>query len=236
MIFLATISTVGVFFWVSELNSLTYTTASLIVTPIQQINDVIGTNKVNTIKDTTASLIVEPIQQANDAIGAKVIVANQINTIDAPLPEHLNAGISLKIPKINVDAKIYSMGVTKDGAMESPSDSQDVGWFSFGPRPGENGSAVLAGHYGRWKNRDVSIFDNLHTLKPGDKLYVEDKDGVTITFIVRQLKTYDKDGDTSEVFAFDDGAPHLNIIACAGVYDENLKTYSNRLVVFTDKQ
>ena len=142
----------------------------------------------------------------------------------------------LKIPVINVDAKIDSMGVTKDGAMESPSGAQDVGWFAFGPRPGENGSAVLAGHYGRWKNGDVSVFDNLHTLQPGDKLYVQDKDGVTITFIVRQLRTYDKNDDTSQVFISDDGVSHLNIIACAGVYDETLKTYSSRLVVFADKQ
>ncbi len=142
----------------------------------------------------------------------------------------------LKIPEINVDAKIDSLGVTKDGAMESPSNSQDVGWFAFGPRPGENGSAVLAGHYGRWKNGDVSVFDNLHTLKAGDKLYIQNEHGVIITFVVRQLRVYDKNDDTSQVFASNDNASHLNIIACAGVYDEALKTYSNRLVVFADKE
>ncbi|MDP3882437.1 MAG: class F sortase [Candidatus Staskawiczbacteria bacterium] len=151
--------------------------------------------------------------------------------------EQASLGISrLKIPTINVDALIEPMGVTQDGAMEAPSSAQYVGWYAFGPRPGENGSAVLAGHYGRWKSGDVSVFDNLHTLKPGDKLYVQDKDGITITFIVRQLRTYDKNDDTSEIFISDDGVSHLNIITCAGVYNETLKTYSDRLVVFTDKQ
>jgi LPXTG-site transpeptidase (sortase) family protein len=142
----------------------------------------------------------------------------------------------LKIPTINVNASIEPMGVTKDGAMEAPSDAEDVGWYAFGPRPGDNGSAVIDGHYGHWKNGDVSVFDDLNKLIPGDKIYVEDKNGVTAAFVVRELRTYDSNADALDVFNSNDGKPHLNIIACAGTWNKNLKTYSNRLVVFTDKE
>ena len=211
MIFLAAISVAAVFFWAFEVNSLKYTSASL----------------------STA-----PIQNENNITSNKITIVNEINTNAVPLLEHVNVEtfMRLKIPKINIDTKIDSMGVAKNGAMESPSGSQDVGWFAFGPRPGDDGSAVITGHYGRWKNGDTSVFDNLHTLTPGDKIYIQDENGVTISFVVRELRTYDKNDDASEVFTSNNGTSHLNIIACAGVYDENLKTYSNRLVVFTDKE
>lgn len=36
--------------------------------------------------------------------------------------------------------------------MDTPKSPFDVGWFRLGKRPGENGSAVVSGHYGKWKN------------------------------------------------------------------------------------
>jgi LPXTG-site transpeptidase (sortase) family protein len=161
-----------------------------------------------------------------------------VNFIQSILfPEQASLGISyLKIPTINVDALIESMGVTSDGAMEAPSGAQDVGWYAFGPLPGDKGTAVIDGHYGHWKNGDKSVFNDLNKLIPGDKIYVEDENGVINTFVVRELRTYNPEADASNVFASNDGKSHLNIIACAGIWNEAQKTYSNRLVVFTDKE
>jgi LPXTG-site transpeptidase (sortase) family protein len=140
----------------------------------------------------------------------------------------------LKIPSINVDASIENVGLTSLGEMGVPKDPSRVSWFDLGPHPGENGSAVIAGHYG-WKDNVPAVFDNLYKLKKGDKLYIEDKNGATSTFVVQGIKRYDPKADASEIFNLDDKKSHLNLITCEGTWNKATQSYSSRLVVFTDK-
>lgn len=141
----------------------------------------------------------------------------------------------LKIPKINVDALVKYVGITSDGTMDVPKDPADVAWFDLGPRPGEIGSAVIAGHEG-WKNGIQAAFDNLYKLQKGDKVYIEDGKGTTTIFIVRDFRTYNQKEDASSVFSSSDGKAHLNLITCEGIWDKIKKSYSDRLVVFADKE
>jgi LPXTG-site transpeptidase (sortase) family protein len=119
--------------------------------------------------------------------------------------------------------------------MDIAKDPDKVAWYEFGPRPGENGSAVIAGHYG-WIGDKGSIFNDLHALKKGDELSVTDLKGNNIVFVVRESRKYDPEADATTVFKFNDGKAHLNLITCEGVWIEAQKTYSDRLVVFTDKK
>ena len=139
--------------------------------------------------------------------------------------------VRLKIPSINVDAAIEYVGVTPKGAMATPSNITSVGWFDLGPRPGENGNAVIAGHFDG-ENGEAGVFANLDKLKTGDKLYVEDSKGTSTTFIVRGSRAYNP-GYANDVFSGTSSA-HLNLITCNGVWDETKKSFSKRLVVFTD--
>ncbi len=141
----------------------------------------------------------------------------------------------LKIPSINVDAPVEYVGLTQDGAMDVPKDTVNVGWFNLGLRPGENGSAVIAGHFGTINNIP-HVFDNLHKLHKDDKIYIEDEKGRDIIFVVREIQRYGKDEDSSSIFSSSDGKAHLNLITCAGVWNKAEKTFSERLVVFTDKE
>src|SRR5688500_7982550 len=50
--------------------------------------------------------------------------------------------VRLMIPKLDVDAAIKYMGVTKTGDMAVPDNIADVGWYKHGPHPGNKGSAV----------------------------------------------------------------------------------------------
>ncbi len=118
--------------------------------------------------------------------------------------------------------------------MDTPKGPADVGWFYFGPRPGEKGSAVIAGHEG-WKNGIPAVFDNLYKLRTGDKIYVKDAKGTTTTFVVRGSRTYGEHDDASGAFYSNDGKAHLNLITCEGIWNKATKSYSNRLVVFSDK-
>ncbi len=148
---------------------------------------------------------------------------------------HPGLPLRLKIPKINLETKIEYVGLTANGEMATPEDIADVGWYQLGTRPGEEGSAVIAGHYG-WEDGKASSFDELFTLDPGDKLYVEDDTGVITTFIVRENKRFNPEDSAVTVFTSNDGGAHLNLITCEGDWNRNAKSYSKRLVVFTDKE
>jgi LPXTG-site transpeptidase (sortase) family protein len=143
--------------------------------------------------------------------------------------------VHLKIPGITVDTTIEYIGVTPEGDMGAPKGPTGVAWFNLGPRPGELGSAVISGHYG-WKNGIAAVFDNLHKLQKGDKLYIEDEKGTITTFVVRELRRYGENENASDVFNSNDGKAHLNLVTCEGVWNKSSKSYSKRLVVFTDKE
>ena len=139
--------------------------------------------------------------------------------------------IRLSIPAINVDARIQDVGVALKGEMEVPNNVVDVGWFKIGSRPGEVGSAVIAGHIDG-ESGEVGVFANLYKLKEGDRLYIEDDKGTSIAFVVREKRIFDP-GYADEVFSRNDSA-HLNLITCDGLWDGVKKSYSKRLVVFSD--
>jgi len=116
-----------------------------------------------------------------------------------------------------------------------PKGPASAGWYVLGPRPGEKGNAVIDGHFG-YKNNIPAVFDNLHILQKGDNLYVEDEKGKTVTFVVRELRTYGQNEDASSVFVPSDTKAHLNLITCQGIWNSAQRSYSNRLVVFADEE
>jgi len=142
----------------------------------------------------------------------------------------------LKIPSIAVDAAILSVGLAPDGSMDTPKQAAEVAWFNLGEKPGDLGSAVITGHYGSWKNGDSSVFDNLHKLKKDDRIYIEDDKGAVVSFVVRESRSYDPTADATDVFSSDDERSHLNLITCEGIWSEDVKSFSKRLVVFADKE
>jgi LPXTG-site transpeptidase (sortase) family protein len=143
--------------------------------------------------------------------------------------------IHLKIPKINVDADLESVGLTTEGAVAIPKGPTNPAWFDLGPRPGETGNAIIVGHFG-WKDNIPAVFDDLDKLIKGDKLFVRDEKGVISTFVVSAIRTYEQSDTAPEVFISKDGKAHLNLITCSGVWNTLGKSYSTRLVVFTDKE
>lgn len=139
--------------------------------------------------------------------------------------------VALIIPSINVNSKIQYLGITSKGEMEVPNNINDVGWFKLGSRPGEKGSAVIAGHF-NGENNQEGVFANLNKLKAGDKLSIEDKTGKSVTFIVQKKELYDS-GYADDVFN-QSGDAHLNLVTCDGLWDEAKKSYTKRLVIFSD--
>jgi LPXTG-site transpeptidase (sortase) family protein len=143
--------------------------------------------------------------------------------------------VRLKIPIIGVDSAIEDALITPDGRMDVPAGSVHVAWFALGPHPGEKGSAVIGGHFGI-KNGVPFVFYQLDKLVAGNKVYVVDDKGDTLTFVVRAIQSFDRNADGTTVFTSDDGLSHLNLITCEGIWNQANGGYPKRLVVFTDEE
>lgn len=152
------------------------------------------------------------------------------------IPAKLRVGfpVSMTIPSIGVDAFMQYVNTTPDGSMDAPDGPKNVGWLDIGARPGDIGTAIIAGHSG-YSRGIQGVFDDLDQVSIGDHIEIRDDKGSVMVFVVREIKSYPRDADASEVFNSNDGKAHLNLITCNGSWDNILKTHSKRLVVFTDR-
>ena len=150
-----------------------------------------------------------------------------------PVAEELSFGVPvrLQIPHIGVDAPVIEVGRRPDGHMEAPEEPEATGWYAPGSRPGEWGSAVIAGHSGY--SAQTAVFDDLGLLRPGDTFEVTDEAGDTLTFRVRESRRYQPYDRVPEVFSASDGR-YLNLVSCTGTWDDVTRTHSERLVVFAE--
>ena len=145
--------------------------------------------------------------------------------------------VTLKIPVLGVEARIQGVGKTAGGAMGSPqgiNQFREAAWYKLGPRPGQEGSAVLAGHLDN-AIALKGVFYDLDKLGVGDSIIVGAEDGTEVVFRVTGKQIYDHKNDTvDEVFTSADGKAHLNLVTCDGTWVQSERSYTERLVVFSD--
>jgi len=176
-----------------------------------------------------------PIQNAIAATKAAAATVKK-PYVPAASAKEINTGapVRLRIASIGVNAAIEPVGLASDGAMGTPKLPRDTAWYKLGPKPGETGSAVIAGHV-NWWNGATSAFAKLNKIKVGDAIIVQNDLGATATFTVSRIERYDVSADPTNVFVSNDGKSHLNLVTCIGVWNKRAKQYSQRLVVFADK-
>ncbi len=139
--------------------------------------------------------------------------------------------VRLVIPSLRLNASIEDVAFDEDGGMASPSGPDSVAWFAPGFRPGDPGSAVIAGHVD-WVDR-AAIFWFVKNLLPGDEIDVVYDDGTSVAFAVDEVDTYsDTDTPMDQIFAASD-VPHLNLLTCGGIFDRSTHNYDHRTVVYT---
>ena len=138
----------------------------------------------------------------------------------------------IRIPALGIDTVVESVGVTARGLMDVPANLWDAAWLQTGVKPGAPGQAVIDGHLD--SVHGSAVFSDLHRLHPGDRIYVSDATGSELTFSVTALQVAPLDG-FPVVRVFGPAHGHfLNLITCAGNFDQSRKTYDHRLVVFTE--
>ena len=144
------------------------------------------------------------------------------------IPQHLS------IPAINLDTTIEQVALDAKGNMDVPKTDHTVGWYKLGYKPGEKGNAVFAGHLDK-ADGSPAIFWKLSDLKPGNKIITTDLNNKSYTFTVTGLVKYPYDAlPLNEVFGNSDKA-NLNLITCNGTWNNTTKNYSNRLVIYSER-
>jgi sortase (surface protein transpeptidase) len=142
--------------------------------------------------------------------------------------------VRLIISAIGINALVESVGVHANGDLATPTHSpwEDVGWYNAGPRPGEQGSAVIDGHVDR-PGGLPAVFWRLHDLQVGDTVLVTDATGNTRNFHVTRIAFYHpQEAPLQDIFGNWGGA-YLNLITCAGDWIPSQQQTTLRLVVYT---
>ena len=136
---------------------------------------------------------------------------------------------SISIERIGLaGTAVRSVGVESNGDMTVPP-PLDVGWYRYGPTPGEAGSAVLAGHIA--SGGVPGAFRHLDRLESGDLVTLGFDDGTNQTFVVDELLQVDKtELPFDSVFARS-GPSKLALITCGGEFDYNARSYTDNVVV-----
>jgi sortase (surface protein transpeptidase) len=97
--------------------------------------------------------------------------------------------IRLVIPSLGLDIVIEQVGMDDTGKMGVPVEVGNAGWWKYGAKPGEKGSAVLAGHVDT-PDGQFGIFYELEKLLPGDQILVYDAEGIVHIYEVDFVQVY----------------------------------------------
>jgi hypothetical protein len=138
--------------------------------------------------------------------------------------------VRIQIPAIGVDAPIVPLGLNPDRTLEVPTDFADAGWWTGGPRPGERGPAVIAGHVD--SHTGPAVFFRIGELRPGATIVVLRRDGSRARFSVQGSERYAKaQFPTARVYGATRGAT-LRLITCSGTFDRASGHYLDNTVVY----
>ena len=142
------------------------------------------------------------------------------------------SGLSLRIDAIGLNIPLGKTSLNKNRALMVPANANQAAWYKSGPKPGDNGTALVTGHYDA--NGGVpGVFYKLDQLAVGDIISVNREDGKTAVFRVDQLASYKQDHSFPWSLVYrTQGEPGLRIITCDGTYNPKTGRYSHNLVVY----
>jgi LPXTG-site transpeptidase (sortase) family protein len=171
----------------------------------------------------------------NSKWSTKGIVKSVYTAYQEPTPTSsfpvLSNPETIIIPRLGISTHIEHVGLDTRKRMDVPKNDLNTAWYSLGAKPGEKGSAVIAGHFDTREGKPA-VFYTLNTLQNGDVIDVLDSNGKKLTFVVAETKTVkDSEFPIEEVFTRSD-RERLNLITCAGIFDQQNKNYEDRFVAF----
>lgn len=136
------------------------------------------------------------------------------------------------IPSIGVRAPVHGVGRDSDGAIAVPALSltNEAGWFTEGPSPGQYGPAILVGHVDT-KDRPA-VFHRLDDLKAGARIEITRRDRQVAIFEVNSVETFGKAQLPVARVYNDYSRPGLRLITCGGAWVGGNLGYASNVIVF----
>ncbi len=191
-------------------------------------------------RSTSAAAMINAPQTVVPELSAGTqLIGSRFVTTTRPAPPvaesfHLAAGAiiptRLRIPVIGVDGPVEGVGLGGDGAMNVPDNLWTSSWLSTGPRPGQAGNSVIAGHRGIGT---PGLFGHLEGVRAGDRIYVSDSAGAELVFEVTRVASLDLSRSTQVAVFGPTAQKDLVLVTCYGRYLTGTGTYDHRLVVFS---
>lgn len=137
----------------------------------------------------------------------------------------------LSISKLGINkARVISVGVKVNGALGTPNNIFDVGWYKESGKPGEGNTMVIDGHNGG--PHVYGVFKKLPELVSGDIITIERGDGQIFNYKVVENKTVLlSEADNYMKTAFkspEDGKESVTLISCTGEWSQKQGTYLSR--------
>ena len=140
----------------------------------------------------------------------------------------------ISIPSLGIGiTPVVKLGLLKSGAIATPDNIFETGWFDGSSLPGQDGAMFIYGHVSSWTAK--GIFYNLKKLVAGDKIIITRGDNKTFSYIVVSLKIYPYNSvPMRQVLSpIDPHRPGLNLMTCTGQIIKGTSEFNERLVVFT---
>lgn len=168
----------------------------------------------------TTTTTVSPLWSPNE-----VSLLTDLEVTEGPRPERLIIDV------LGIDAPVGEYGVASNGQMDVPDNITEVGWYKFGPSPGQPGSAVLAAHVDL-AGPGRGLFFDLAELEIDDEVMVSYDDGAQHTFRVVARTTYLKSELPLDVIFSREGDPVLTLVTCGGGFSRSDGRYDSNVVVY----
>ena len=143
------------------------------------------------------------------------------------------APVALAVPALDVEAPVDPVGARDDGQMAIPDDVDRVGWYRFGPAPGDEGSAVIAGHVDD-REQGLGAMAPLRDAAVGDEVVVTDATGGTTRWRVVSREQVDKQALPVDRLFAREGPPRLVLITCGGEFLPEVGGYDSNVVVVAE--
>jgi hypothetical protein len=144
--------------------------------------------------------------------------------------------VRIEIPSLDVDARIVPVGVSRDGSMVIPRLAREVGWYRYGPTPGEPaGHAVIAGHVDA-RSQGPGAFFRLRDIDVAAPITVTTRGGEELRYRVVGRQVHEKTRLPVERIFRRDGRPLLVLVSCGGEFDAELSSYRDNIVVIAEPE
>jgi sortase (surface protein transpeptidase) len=144
--------------------------------------------------------------------------------------ETVAAPARVEVPSVGISSDLETLGLADDGAIEVPHEWQQAGWYADGPRPGQQGPAVILGHVD--SKAGPAVFHRLRELEPGAEIVITRDDGSQVTFAVDRVERHAKTRFPTDDVYFPTLEPTLRLVTCGGAFDHNTGHYTDNVVAF----